>query len=79
LHSNLRRQRIRLSGVVGHIVGKVPVVVGMVDLDVDIGIVLVGIVPVIVVSGTASIAGKLVPRYLGWPVGPGSIFDQQTI
>jgi len=56
----------------------------MVDLDVDVGIVLVGfvlvgIVPVSVVSGTASTAGKLVLRYLGWPVGPGSIFDQQTI
>jgi len=55
------------------------VVVGMVDLDFDVGIVLVGIVPASVVSGTASISGKLVLRYLGWPVGPGSIFDQQTI
>lgn len=51
----------------------------MADLDVDVGIVLVGIVPVSVVSGTASIAGKLVLRYLGWLVGPGSIFDQQTV
>lgn len=65
MHSNLRQQRIRLSGVVGHIVGKVPVVAGMVDVDVDVGIVLVGIVPVNVVSGTAGIAGKLVLRYLG--------------
>ena len=70
---------IRLSGVVGHIVGMVPVVVGMVDLVVAVGIVLVGIVPVSVASGTANISGKLVLRYLGWPVGPGSIFDQQTV
>jgi len=72
---NLRPQRIRLSGVVGHIVEIVPVVVGMVGL----GIVLVGTVPVSFVFGIASISGKLELRYLDLPVEPGSIFDQQTI
>jgi len=43
----------------------IPLVVGTVDLVVDVGIGLVGIVPATVVFGTASISGKLVLRYLG--------------